>query len=635
VGTTSRRSKGLVAAVGLLYLLIAIILWGNAWSKGASTHTLCGCGDPALFLWFFQWPATAVAHGHNPFFSTALFHPHGINLLAQTSVLGMSVPLIPVTWIWGPVASLNVAATLAPALSAFFMFVVLRRWVTYMPAAAIGGLVYGFSPSVLTSLQFAHLMTAAVMLLPLIVAALDEIVVRQQHRARTGGAVLGVLLFLQFFMSTELLALTVLVTIITLLALVIAYLLLDRERLKQAAPHAIRALIIGSLVGGILLIGPVLFALDGPAHLSGLIWPNLGALGGYDGSSFVSPNFVHGTNVYTNLGGYEGSPLPSSAYIGWGFLGVLAGGTVFWFRDRRLWFYGFVLGLCVVCSFGERKGNWVPERVLAHIPVVENIIVQRFMVIGFLVAAVMLAIILEHARRDLPRLARQTGARGRILGVGAALGLSAVALVPVASSFAEALPFAMRTVQLPRWYTQVAPHLPANRVLLAYPSPFSGIQEAMSWQAVDAMHFSQAGGGGPQGVDTRAGSARAGFDLLARLAFGVTTPVPNPTAGALRSVRHALAEWGVNTVVIAPQPRRTSILLQGHDPAYAAAFMTAALGRPPKIEAGAWVWNDVSVTHGRALTVRTNRFDDCVAYSHPYLATLAVSSCIESIAVHH
>ena len=49
---------------------------------------LCGCGDPALFLWFFQWPATALTHGQNPFYSTALFHPRGINLLAQTSVLG-------------------------------------------------------------------------------------------------------------------------------------------------------------------------------------------------------------------------------------------------------------------------------------------------------------------------------------------------------------------------------------------------------------------------------------------------------------------------------------------------------------------------------------------------------------------
>ena len=117
-----------VVAAGFVYVVIGFVLWIHAWVDGVTTHTLCGCGDPALFLWFFQWPATALAHGQNPFYSTALFHPEGFNLLSQTSVMGLSVPLVPVTWIWGPVASLNVASTLTPALTAFSAFVVLRRW---------------------------------------------------------------------------------------------------------------------------------------------------------------------------------------------------------------------------------------------------------------------------------------------------------------------------------------------------------------------------------------------------------------------------------------------------------------------------------------------------------------------------
>ena len=66
-----------LAAAGAAYLALGFVLWVHAWAEGATTHTLCGCGDPALFLWFFQWPATALAHGQNPFFSTALFHPTG------------------------------------------------------------------------------------------------------------------------------------------------------------------------------------------------------------------------------------------------------------------------------------------------------------------------------------------------------------------------------------------------------------------------------------------------------------------------------------------------------------------------------------------------------------------------------
>ena len=173
-----------LVAAGLLYLALGFALWVHAWAEGATTHTLCGCGDPALFLWFFQWPATALAHGQNPFFSTALFHPGGINLLAQTSVTGLSLPLVAGHLDLGPgglaqrrlhhdarahrLHRLRRASAAGP------------RWT---PAAFVGGLLYGFSPFVLTSLEFAHLMTAALMLLPLILAVLDEILIRQRHSA--------------------------------------------------------------------------------------------------------------------------------------------------------------------------------------------------------------------------------------------------------------------------------------------------------------------------------------------------------------------------------------------------------------------------------------------------------------------
>jgi len=609
---------------GSSYLLLAFVLWWHAWASGAGTHTLCGCGDPALFLWFFQWPATAVAHLENPFFSTAMFHPQGVNLLSQTSVMGMSVPLIPVTWLFGPVASLNVASTLAPALSALAMFVVLRRWVRWWPAAYVGGLLYGFSPAVLTSLQFAHLMTAAVMILPLILAALVEIVWRQRRSPLWGGVALGVLLFVQFFMSTEMLAIAAVATFFGLVALVGAGLVLDRARLIALAPHAAQGLAVGLGVGGALLALPVWFALDGPAHLSGLVWANVGALGGYDGASFVSANLEHGTRAVTELGGYQGRPLPSSGYLGWALLGVLAAGLVIWFRDRRLWFYGFVLALCVAFSLGERRGQWEPERLFSHLPVLENVIVQRFMLIGFLAVAVMLAVVLDHARYDLHR--------APAIGIGASAALGVIGLAPMVATFAPALPFSMQPVVLPRWYTAVVPALPAGRVLLSYPAPFSGIQVSLAWQAVNRMAYSQAGGGGPQGVDTRAGSARAGFEDLARLAFGLTAPPPAPTPGVEAAVRHALEVWRVNTVVVAPQGTQ-EVLYQGHPAGYAAAFMTAVLGRLPRLEAGAWVWDDVRTADVPALDVSSAAFGACVAHvRYTTVATLRAPRCTERAA---
>jgi hypothetical protein len=610
-----------LAAAGVVYLALGFALWVHAWADGASTHTLCGCGDPALFLWFFQWPATALAHGHNPFYSTALFHPTGINLLAQTSVTGLSLPLVPVTWIWGPVASLNVASTLTPALTAMTAFVVIRRWVPWTPAAFVGGLLYGFSPFVLTSLEFAHLMTAALMLLPLILAVLDEILIRQRHSVLGGGLLLGLLVFAQFFLSSELLAITAMVVLVSLVVLVAVALVADRAALRRLAPHAAAGLGVGLGVGALLLAWPVWFALDGPAHLTGLVWPNVGVIGGFIPSSFFTLAYPSPHVVFLALGGYEGAPLGSAAYLGWSFLVVMAVGLVVFRRDRRLWFFGFLLVLCALCSLGIRRGQWVPARLFDHIPVLQNVIQQRFMAIGYLAAAVMLSVVLDRVHALAPDWRGAVGA----------LAAGCVALVPMTAVFGSRLPFAMRPVVLPRWYAEVAPSLPPGRVLLSYPPPFSGIQSAMAWQAVNRMHYSQAGGGGPEGVPRRAGSAVAGFHVLTLLAFGVNSPVPAGNPAELAAVRHALTVWQVNTVVIATDPAAPS-LEQGRDPAYAAAFMTAALGRPPTIEAGAWVWNHVQPGRFRALSVTAGTLGSCVQEADGtagrVVASLRVVDCV-------
>jgi hypothetical protein len=617
-----------LVAAGAAYLLVGFVLWVHAWADGASTHTLCGCGDPALFLWFFQWPATALAHGQNPFYSTALFHPTGVNLLAQTSVTGLSLPLVPVTWIWGPVASLNVASTVTPALTAFTAFVVMRRWVSWTPAAFLGGLLYGFSPFVLSSLEFAHLMTAALMVLPLILAALDEILVRQRHSAAWSGVLLGVLVFAQFFLSSEMLAITALVIVLSVLVLVVAALVSDRDAARRKAPHAVKGLAVGLAVGGVLLAWPVWFALEGPAHLSGLVWPNVGVIGGFIPSSFVSAGYPNPHNAFSALGGYEGAPLASAAYLGWGLIAVLLAGAAAFHRDRRLWFFGFVLVLCAVFSLGQRHGQWEPAWIFSKVPLIENVIEQRFMAIGFLAAGIILALILDHLHQLAP------GWRG----VATAFAAACVALVPLAVTFAPRLPFTMRPVILPRWYSEVAPTLPSGRVLLSYPAPFSGIQSAMSWQAVNRIHYSQAGGGGPQGVANRAGSAAPGFRVFSLLGFGVGKPAPTGSPAQYAAVRHALAVWQVTTVVIAVNasaPRHQ----QGRDPTYAAAFMTAALGRLPSVQAGAWVWDDVELGLRAPLRLKAGTLESCVQRAEgrlgPAVPTMRVPNCVVQGALSH
>jgi hypothetical protein len=68
----------------------------------------------------------------------------------------------------------------------------------------------------------------------------------------------------------------------------------------------------------------------------------------------------------------------------------------------------------------------------------------------------------------------------------------------------------------------------------------------------------------------------------------------------------------VTTVVVATNPAAPQ-LQQGHDPTYAAAFMTGALGRLPTVQAGAWVWNNVQADTRLPLQLTRNTIGDCVA----------------------
>ena len=177
---------------------------------------------------------------------------------------------------------------------------------------------------------------------------------------------------------------------------------------------------------------------------------------------------------------------------------------------------------------------------------------------------------------------------GRLL---AALAVAAVALVPVIRATAATMPFETQTVHVPKWFATTGTRLPGHQVLLILPVPFSGLQSALAWQAIDGMRFAQAGGGGPQGVVTRAGAEKAGFSVLRGLAFNTTQfPLPDATPAALAATRQALSDWKVTGVVDPDQPATLQFVIRGNDPVYSANFMTAALGTMPTFVHGAWVW---------------------------------------------
>ncbi len=346
-------------------------------------------------------------------YSTAMHYPGGVNLLANTSVVAIGLLLAPVTWLFGPIASLNVALTLAPTLSAVSMYVLLRRWVTWAPAAFVGGLLYGFSPFILVTLTDAHLMLGMAVVPPLVVACLDELLFRQRRKPVPTGVVLGLLLTVQFFIGTEVLVITVLMGVVGVV-LIVAYSAWRRpSELRAHAGYAATGLSAGAAVALLLLVIPAWYALSGPSHFGSSVWPGL--IGRIARKQRTVPNYFFfrwsplNSAVATAhdriVGGYQG-PVLSYQYFGTWMAVVVVGGTAAWWRDRRLWLFGAVAAVSAVLSLGSRAGEWLPWKSLQNLPILENVVPYRFVLITYLAVAVMLALDRRARLRGRQSMAR-------------------------------------------------------------------------------------------------------------------------------------------------------------------------------------------------------------------------------------
>ena len=181
------------------------------------------------------------------------------------SMLALGVLFMPITKLFGPVVTWNIALRLAIVLSATSMCLVLRRWTTWWPAAFVGGLLYGFS-AYMAYYGGNYLFLVFVPLPPVIFLLLHEILVRQRWRPGRTGALLGVVCALQFFIWSEVLA---------------EYCRHGRCRGRSLPPrqsprfgrtmasYAVRAFAYSLGVGGFLLLFPVIYALAGPQSIKG------------------------------------------------------------------------------------------------------------------------------------------------------------------------------------------------------------------------------------------------------------------------------------------------------------------------------------------------------------------------------
>lgn len=591
-----------------LYTFCSTLLYGGYSWTSSTRITGCACGDQVQEVWFLAWPAYALTHWHNLFLSTWMNYPKGVNLATNTSFPLLGIIGAPITWLMGPVATYNFLLRLALVASAFSMCLVLRRWTTWWPAAFFGGLLYGFSPYMVGQ-GAGHVFLTFAPFPPLIVLAVDQIIVLRRWAPWKSGGVLGLLVVAQFLVSPEVLVLTVISVAIGCTIFVLARF----REVRAAFSTIVRSLAWAVGIALALLAYPVWVLIAGPQHITGPPHP-VADLANYPGDLFgiVVPTIYMRTapdslvligNKFTG-----GSITENGMYLGLPLLIAAVGFTLAFRRYRPLLLAAAVAVCTWLISLGSHltidahmTGVILPFAVLAKLPFVQDILAVRFSGMTMLYVAAVFAMGLSHLRDRL--IARQTGAAAPAHWRHETSRLSpsrwvaipslAIASVVVVSLVPRAAYPAVPTNVPALFTTSAVSAIPDESVVLTYPYPVDPNLQGMLDQASASMRYKITGGSAF--TPNPDGTADLGAQMLtppemqqlfyAAFAGGASeaSALP-PLQAAVPAIREYLVRYGVSTVIF---------YRVGADPQTVVRYMTAAIG-PPTLRSGAVGWFDVA-----------------------------------------
>jgi hypothetical protein len=597
-GRPDRSGRHAVLATTLVvatYVVLAVVVYWHAWTGGVTTHLQLG-GDQYANVWFLRWTPFALLHGLNPLFSTYANYPFGVNLVTNTSSPLLGILGTPVTLAVGSIATFNVLSTLALAGSATAGYVFARQWTTWRPAAWVAGLLYGFSPYQIGQAS-GHLNLTFVVLPPLILLAVHEVTVRQAWPARRAGIALGLLVTAQFFVSSEVLASTVVMGTVCVLAAAVA----GRRSLAAHLHRAVAGTAWAVGVAVVLLAYPVWFAVRGTGYIAGpiqlvpqayradvlgLVYP--GAYVWLAPSSLTRTSSVFASSVVEN-GSYLGITLVVT---------VVVSVVVLWRRSMPVriaavggavaWILSLGGALVVRSAPGAGlSGLPLPERVFTKLPLLSNTIPVRYSLYVALFAGLVLALALDALHRWL-RGRQRSG--WSATPVGAALAPAAVAVLCLVPLVPAVPLLGFGDPGVPAYFSSPSlQRIPEGSVALLYPFPSSSTPQGELWQAESVLRFKMPGGyflvPQPPG-HAIAFSPALGYDtdtLTARTLIALGTGTPPPETPALRAALVTqLRSWHVTTLVAS-----TAGLAR---PAQSVQFLTWLAGAPPTADHDVLAW---------------------------------------------
>jgi hypothetical protein len=215
--------------------------------------------DVAVYVWDMWWVAHQVIHLHDPWSTSYLAAPAGLQLGYHTLVPLLGALMAPVTLAFGPSAAYNLLVIAVPGLACYAMYRAARLWLPTLTGAIAAGAFFGLS-AMLTYQAWYHLNIAyGTVFLPL---TLEAAVRLRRDPAIGRGVILGVVLGASVLVNQES---AVMALILAVLALVPW---LAGTRSRAAVLTALRA-VAAAGGAGLLVASPQLVAMIQQARAGG------------------------------------------------------------------------------------------------------------------------------------------------------------------------------------------------------------------------------------------------------------------------------------------------------------------------------------------------------------------------------
>ncbi|MET7616093.1 dolichyl-phosphate beta-glucosyltransferase [Streptomyces sp. NPDC005408] len=557
-----------LAVVGL-FVLASVLLYKNLWTDLDRGYLADSGQDQNQWEWFFAVTADNVAQLRNPLFTTLQGFPDGVNLMANTVMLGLSVPLAPVTLLFGPTVTWALVLTLGLAATASaWYWLIARRLVTHRWAAALGAAFAAFAPPMISHGN-AHPNFLVLFMIPVIIDRALRLC--EGRNVVRDGVLLGLFATYQIFLGEE----PLLLASMGMLLFALSYALARRDVARAAWRPLLRGAAVAAAVCLPLIAFPLGWQFLGPQSYKSVLH------GDNAGNSPLAFLEFAGRSL---AGSDEGAdPLAmnrteQNAFYGWPLIALAAAIVV------RLWRLALVKALAftgLVAAFLSLGPEFRipytdivltgPWRALAHQPLFESVIESRVALICAPVLGVLIALAAD----------RLVASRERVNQV---VGLAAVAaaLLPVLPT-----PYPVRErSQVPEFITQgmYRSYLSEGESVVTVPLPNPGSAEALHWQSATGLGFRIAGGyfngpWGPDHIGIYGATPRHTSNLFNDVRTSGRVPEIGPNWQA--QARYDLAAWKAGVVVLEPQYNDVALY----------ATVEKLLGRPGKRVGGVWVWD--------------------------------------------